>query len=489
MIWWRVRGSSLRLRLLLVVTGCVLAISAAALVVDLHREYHAGVARITASLREQASALQAARGLIPDKETFRRYVNQFCATMDEHISPGHGILVLGPDGGVVARASHDPMPRPVVQALLTRDAGDPVVDTGRHRLASVRLTGPDGYAFILAQYLDRIEAQLLGQVIRRAAGVLITAVVLIFLLYLATARWVLAPLDRIVLAARRWAARDFSARAAVYGPSDLRAVAREFNEMAGQLEEHEQTKLLELQQAREIQRNLLPKVLPAEGGLALAAEYRPAGHVAGDLYDVFELADGRTVVSLFDVSGHGLSAAMLTGVVKMSLRRHLTDGEDLSTAMQRLNHDIGICTADDYFATGCVGIWDPSDRRWTYCAAGHPGGVLVRNDRITEFPSTAPLLGVLPDGQWSVDSVILRPADRVFLYTDGVIETETAAGPFGLDGLRTKLDETLHLDLESQMHAIVQAVSPPAVETVTDDTTIIGFEIHRHAMERASAIG
>lgn len=485
---WSRQAGSLRLRLLLAVTGCVVAVSAVALAIDLHREYRSGVARITTSLKEQANALRAAHALIADPEAFRRYVEQFCATMDAGISPGHGIIVVGPGGDVVARSSHLNVPVDEEQTLLRGPDGSPVSTPGSHRLVGVRLKDSDGRTFILAQYLDHIEGQLRGRIVLRAVWVVVTAGATIVSIYVATTRWVIAPLDVLVRAARQWGARDFSSRARVSGPSDLRTVADEFNSMAGQLETHEHRRLLELEQAREIQSNLLPRFPSECAGLALAAEYEPAGQVAGDLYDVFELPGDRIVVAIFDVSGHGLSAAMLTGVVKMSLRRRLTDGVDLSTAMRNVNLDIGVCTTDSYFVTGCVGIWDPPSGRWTYCAAGHPGGVLVRDGKTLELPSTAPLLGVLPDGRWNTRSVVLLPHDRIFLYTDGIIEACVDDKQFGLTGMCSRLEQTTDLDLHGQAKAVMGALDPPGGGSGTDDMTVVALEVRRLVPSRVAVI-
>jgi sigma-B regulation protein RsbU (phosphoserine phosphatase) len=293
--------------------------------------------------------------------------------------------------------------------------------------------------------------------------------------------WVIGPLEKLIYTAKRWTARDFSARAPFSGPSDIQVVAREFNSMAEDLEAHEQRRQQELEEARDIQTDLLPKFPPEVGGLRLAAEYRPATHVAGDLYDVFALPGGRIALAVLDVSGHGISAAMLTGVAKISLRRCLTEYSNLSKALKHVNADILACTSESYFVTACVGIWNPHDSRWTYCAAGHPGGVLIHHGQVRELPSTAPLLGILPDCQWETDSLVLAPKDRIFLYTDGIVEAEIGDQQFGLEGLNVLLTRTCHLDLREQAQAVIAAVSQPDSGQLCDDATIFAFEFHAAA--------
>jgi HAMP domain-containing protein len=374
----------------------------------------------------------------------------------------------------------------IEQALLKTTDSHAVKDVDGHRLAYVRSLDTDGHTFVLAQYLDRVEAALHYQLLRRAVLLILMALTIVLFIYLAVACWVIGPLEELAHAAKQWTARDFSARAPSSGPSDFRVVAREFNSMAEELEAHEQRRHQELDEAREIQANLLPKLPLEVSGLKLTAEYRPATHVAGDLYDVFALADGRIALAVLDVSGHGISAAMLTGVAKISLRRCLAEYSNLSKAMRHVNSDIVTCTSDSYFVTACVGIWNPHDRRWTYCAAGHPGGVLIRKGKARELPSTAPLLGILPDGQWDAKSLILSPEDRVFLYTDGIVEAEIGDKQFGTDGLNAVLQRTSHLNLPEQAKAVIQAVSRPNGEHPSDDATIFAFEFHTPTPVKAS---
>lgn len=483
MWFWRAKPSSLRQRLLLVLVGSVVTVSSVAMVLDYRREHERRLDAIATSLVEQASALQASHSLVDDPNVFRQYVDEFCATMDERISPGHHIVVLDTDGSVLAASRRHSGPR-VEQALLNTTANRSVTTVDDHRLLYVRSSGVEGHTFILAQYLDHAEAALRSQLLRRAFLMMLIVLIVTLLTYLAVAHWVVGPLEGLVDAAQRWARREFAARAPLSGPSDFRAVSQELNSMVWQLEMHEERQQQEFEEARQIQAGLLPKLTSKLDGLTLAAEYRPAAHVAGDLYDAFGLADDRIAIAVLDVSGHGLSAAMLTGVVKTSLRHHLTQCADLSEAVRCLNSDILACTSDSYFVTACVGIWDPKESRWTYCAAGHPGGILIREGKTVVLPSTAALLGVLPEGDWEARSVTLSPHDRIVLYTDGITEALVDGVPFDVGRLRMVLEHTCNLSLSEQTRAVMQAIDQTDAGRMSDDATVIAFEPYG----RASAI-
>jgi serine phosphatase RsbU (regulator of sigma subunit) len=472
---WMVKHDSLRLRLLLAIVGGVAVISAVAMVLDYSRAYRLGLDRIVVALDEQASALREAHRVIAEPNQFAHYVQRFCATMDQRVSAGHHIMVLDPDGGVLAR-SGSYRNHPLEQAMLRMGGTRALITLDGHAVACVRRSSPEGYMYLLAQYLDHEQAALRAQLVRRLAFVLLLTLVIILFVYLAVSRWVVRPLDTLVTSARQWSARNFSVRATESGPQDVHLVAREFNSMAEQLEAHECQRLDELGRARQIQANLLPRLQPRARGLIVAAEYRPAAHVAGDLYDVFTLPDEKTGIAVLDVSGHGISAALLTGVLKVALHWRLSEHENLSEAIGRVNHDLLTCTAEEHFATACVGVWDPGRDRWTYCAAGHPGGVLLREGTALELPSTGPLLGVLPGGEWLVESLVLSRGDRVFLYTDGIVEAEVRGRPLGFDGLASLLGRTACQSLHEQTRTVIQTVTPTNGDRQRDDMTVLAFQ-------------
>jgi hypothetical protein len=171
---WRVKPSSLRWRLLAAMVSSVVVLSGLAAVLDYRRERKRGVDRVLLSLEEQASALQAAHVLIARPNDFGTYVDEYCATMDERISPGHHILILDPNGSVLASSRRHSGPR-VEQALLAATGSRAVIDVDKHRLAYVRLRDTQERTYVLAQYLDHVEALLHDQLLRRALLIVVVA--------------------------------------------------------------------------------------------------------------------------------------------------------------------------------------------------------------------------------------------------------------------------------------------------------------------------
>jgi serine phosphatase RsbU (regulator of sigma subunit) len=467
---------SLRFRLALSVLLTVLGIVGLATVVDYRREHRVHTRGLFAALDEQARALQTARQQITEQAEFARFVDEFCAQMNEYVSPGHHILVLDHNGNVIVRARHHSGEQ-VEQALLSSSADDKIVLVTGHKLAQVRIKDHDGASIVVAQYLDHMESILRGQLVSRALSAAVTAIAIIALVFLSVNQWVLKPLSRLGRAAKAWAERKFATRCAQTGPDDLDVLIHKFNSMAGELEKHERKRLTELVRAREIQKHLLPDSVPSVPGLSVAADNVPVEHVAGDLYDVFDLPDAKTAIAILDVVGHGISAALLTGVVKMSLHWRLTQQKALVKAVCLINRDILDCVGDEEFVTACVGIWDPAKRTWTYCAAGHPGGLWLTDGDVRVLPNSGPLLGVLSETQWSTETIQLQPGDRMFLYTDGIVEAGGPEDILGLDGLEQILQGSRDISVADQIGLVMSEVAKRNPAKLGDDVTLVGFEV------------
>ena len=471
----KVRGS-LRLRLTVAITFIVLLVTVAGMAVDYRREYRVHMDELRASLTEQAQALLVARKQIVQPSQFSRYVDEFCAQMNEHISPGHHVLVLDKLGGILASTRHH-SGEAVENVLLTASGDQTILEVPGHKLAQARVGDDDGATIILAQYLDHIEGILRRQLLSKAVGAAATGAAIIALVFLAIHYWTIRPIEQLAEVAGKWSARIFSARAETSGASELKLLANRFNTMAQELESYEHSRTMELERARQIQTNLLPRSMPSLEGLSVAAEYRPVEHVAGDLYDIFELAKGRTAFVILDVAGHGLTAALLTGVVKMSFHRRLAEQDDPAEAIALVNEDLLRCVTDGQFVTACVGVWQPDDRTWTYCGAGHPGGLVLSGDQVNHLPSTGPLLGVMADAQWSSRTIQLHEGSGLFLFTDGVVDAGAPDDRLGETGLIALLERVQSLPLADQVKRVMEDTYQRDHGSPADDRTIIALKV------------
>ncbi len=227
-----------------------------------------------------------------------------------------------------------------------------------------------------------------------------------------------------------------------------------FNRMARELKEHqarlmEQERLRkELEVCRRIQRDLLPRA-PLRLPLAeVQGVSIPAREVGGDFFNYFMLADGRMAVLIADVAGKGFPAALLMANLQATLRARLPVAGDLVSLARELDREIEASTAPETYLTLFVGILDPQARTLRWLNAGHNTQYIVRVEgELEQLVSTGRPLGLLPGGPYEEKVTDLRVGDTLFLYTDGLVEAQNAAGEeFGSRRLEQILVEELGRD-------------------------------------------
>jgi len=195
--------------------------------------------------------------------------------------------------------------------------------------------------------------------------------------------------------------------------------------------------------AHTLQQSLLPPALPVIEGIGFAAEYVPAGDtvdVGGDFYDVMPLPEGRWLVVIGDVSGKGVQAAAITGVVRDVIRLSVADGKPLPEILARINETLidrgggRYCT----LAMAAVGRGDKGRLDVSLYLAGHDQPVLVCGDgsgsRFVGTSGTA--LGLLETIASPALELSLTAGDALVFYTDGVTERRRGAELFGLARLQ-----------------------------------------------------
>src|SRR5579885_784787 len=195
----------------------------------------------------------------------------------------------------------------------------------------------------------------------------------------------------------------------------------------------------ELEIARSIQMSLMPRALPRVAGFELAGGCVPAHEVGGDFYDAVETPDGRVVVYLGDVSGKGVPAALLMGMVRTLLRSEVQRTRSLVDAVAHCNRVLHSDFAStDMFATLVLGALDPADRTFHYLNCGHCAGLWWQHDtdRVESLEGDGLPLGILRDAVATERVAHLAPGDVVLLYSDGYSEARsTAGGMFGVTRL------------------------------------------------------
>ena len=178
----------------------------------------------------------------------------------------------------------------------------------------------------------------------------------------------------------------------------------------------------ELEVARLIQQNFLPKELPDLPGWHVSAYYRPAREVGGDFYDVIPLTDGRVGFVVGDVTDKGVPAALVMAatrsVLRASAQRLIEPGE----VLERVNEHLCPDMPEKMFVTCLYGVLEPETGLLRFANAGHDVPYVKTDDGVGELRARGMPLGLMPGMTYEEKETTLQPGDSVLLHSDGVVE-------------------------------------------------------------------
>jgi sigma-B regulation protein RsbU (phosphoserine phosphatase) len=238
------------------------------------------------------------------------------------------------------------------------------------------------------------------------------------------------------LATRYVESGDFGHRIAIRHRDQLGALGESFNSMTASvatlITEQQQRQRLEheLEIAREVQAQLFPKEKPGVQGVDIEAVCRPARVVSGDYYDFLPLAPGRLGIALADISGKGISAALIMASLQAALRSQALFNGHGGTAdiVARLNQHLFRSTAADRFATFFYGVYDPETRRLEYTNAGHPAPLCIAGQKVQRLSAGGTVLGLFDDRHYESQAINIAPGSLLIAYSDGLTEAENPDG-------------------------------------------------------------
>jgi sigma-B regulation protein RsbU (phosphoserine phosphatase) len=246
----------------------------------------------------------------------------------------------------------------------------------------------------------------------------------------------------------------------------------------------------QLELARRVQQELLPRECPACEQLDFAAECVPAWEVGGDYYDVFPTRQGQIALVLGDVSGKGLSAALLIGVVHGAVctASEVWNGMNHAELTRQVNELLCTRTAGNRFVTLFWAYYDPQQQALRYVNAGHLPPLLVRRGakEITEvhrLESGGPVLGLLPEASYEPGEAALRADDLLVIYSDGVTEATNASGDeFGDERLWRTIQANAQRSARDLQQEILRQVKEFARrEPLRDDLTLLVARVAQQA--------
>jgi sigma-B regulation protein RsbU (phosphoserine phosphatase) len=230
----------------------------------------------------------------------------------------------------------------------------------------------------------------------------------------------------------------------------------------------------EREEARLIQRGLLPRAIPQTPGVEVAVAWQPADGVGGDCFDTIAFGDA-VGVSVADIAGKGLPAALLMSNLQAAVRAFALDAAAPSAICASVNRLLCRNMASGRFATFCYARIDPASGRVDYANAGHNPPLLVRRDGTTEtLTKGGMVLGVFPDTKYDQAHVTIAPGDRLVFYTDGITEARNADGDeYGDERLLAAAVAARDQSAEAIKTALLDDVNGFTGGLFEDDATLI----------------
>ena len=228
----------------------------------------------------------------------------------------------------------------------------------------------------------------------------------------------------------------------------------------------------ELATARQIQSSILPRAAPRLSALRIATYHQPMTAVAGDFYDFIQTGERSLTILVADVSGHGVPAALVASMLKICFAAQRDQARDPARVLAGFNSMLRDVLQGQYVTAACASV-DMGAQTVTYSGAGHPPSLLLRRNHgeLIQLAENGLFIGPFPNATYSNISVPFQSGDKLFLYTDGIIEATASDGQqFGSDRLMQFLRETKNLqpaDLIRKLFANI-AISVPE-----DDLTVV----------------
>jgi hypothetical protein len=202
----------------------------------------------------------------------------------------------------------------------------------------------------------------------------------------------------------------------------------------------------ELEEGQKVQRALMPLENPVVDGWDLMLFTQSANDVSGDLVDFLKITDERIAITIADVAGKGLSAALLTAKLQATIRAVAEDSQKTSELAKKTNHVFHRDSLPNLFASMIYLEISPTSNQIKFVNAGHFPPLVINKDGISELPKGEAALGLMENANYSDIKIELNPSDVFLAYSDGVIESMNEYNLFfGKDRFLNLLKASQHL--------------------------------------------
>ncbi len=306
---------------------------------------------------------------------------------------------------------------------------------------------------------------------------------------------------------------DLTHRIQIRGRDQMAVLEQSFNSMTESLVKFaaEQKRMQhmesELAIAYEVQNVLFPHKFPELASLEVYGVCRPARSVSGDYYDFIPLGSNRLVLAVGDISGKGISAALLMATAHAFVRAYSLEPDTASMQaasgdgafsnvnrsisrrgdgaaqswpsvgmlMTTLNYQLFRCTSPEKYATMFLGCYDAAMREMTYCNAGHlPPIMFAENGRVSRLDTSGTVVGLFDGAAYGESTIMMQPGDLFVAFSDGITESENDSGEFGEERLIALIQEHRHQPLPSIGDVIAGSVADWIGDAEqADDVTVV----------------
>ena len=244
----------------------------------------------------------------------------------------------------------------------------------------------------------------------------------------------------------------------------------------------------DVDRAMEVQQSLLPTNVSGIPGLEFAWKYVPHEELAGDSLNILPLTENEVALYVLDVCGHGIKSALLSSAIVKLIESFALKGEVVdappvpalpSVLAARVCHEFNKDLSNIGFVTLIYGVLNKTSRTFTYVSAGHPSPVVIRGGHGVEFPEEFnAAIGIIDDPVYEDQSLKLEVGDRIYLYSDGIIEARNANGEeFDLPRAVAQLEAMHGEPIEESLGKLIATVAEWRNGDPQDDISILGCEV------------
>ena len=245
---------------------------------------------------------------------------------------------------------------------------------------------------------------------------------------------------------------------------------------------HKNSELIrDLRMASRIQHSMIPDNLSHNKQLLCGARYAPVSSVGGDFYDIIKIDEDLYGLLIADVSGHGVPAAIITAMARVFFVTNSRVSDVPSEICERVNHEMYQLIGDlEYFLTAYYGILNLKTGLFVYTNAGHLPALLYRQkeNTVEELYASGTFIGSFPHSEYENHSTTVEPGDRIFLFTDGIIEASNEREEFySYERVRNFLLQNAQQPPQEIVNALFHDVDVFCESSPSDDRAMLCVEL------------